>query len=346
MNNKKLIISLIIIIFLSIPVAIIFGTAHISFSDTYQIFIKNILRRSERVVDPVHQSIIWELRVPRVLAAMIVGGSLAAMGCIMQAMTGNIMADPYILGVQSGAAMFAAFSLAFASYFSFLGVVNLVLFAFIGAILTTAVVYAISLKKKDFSPHTLILVGIAISMFCSAVTQLILVFAPDNSKVRSIVFWTMGGFGSVRWNQIPVIAVIFFIGWIIVYLLSEQLNILSLGKETAKVLGVRTERLSRILIVVSSLIVGTMVSISGSIGFVGLVIPHIARRLVGYNHKKLVPIATLLGALLLIWADIIARVIVSPKELPIGVITSILGVPFFLKIVLRGRIGDVRKSSD
>ncbi|EHO19431.1 hypothetical protein HMPREF9466_01362 [Fusobacterium necrophorum subsp. funduliforme 1_1_36S] len=200
--------------------------------------------------------------------------------------------------------------------------------AFIGAMVAMVFVYIISSRDKFKSNSTLILTGISIAMLCNAIIQLIIAFAPDNAKIRGIVFWTMGGLGGTHWEDIPVLFIVSIIGFIITYILAEQLNIISMGEETAIILGVQLDRLNRILLVSVSVMVGAIVSISGSIGFVGLIIPHIVRKLIGSDHKKLIPIATLTGALFLVWTDIVSRIIVAPKELPIGVLTSLIGVPF------------------
>ena len=229
--------------------------------------------------------------------------------------------------------MFAAFSIAFLGKIPILGAISTNLMAFIGAMLSMAVVYIIAAKEKGYSSSTLVLTGISVSMLCSAITQLIISFAPDNSKVRGIVFWMMGGLGGVHWEDVPFAIIAVIIGFVIALLLAEQLNIISMGKETAVILGIKVKQLNKILLITVSMVVGVLVSISGSIGFVGLIVPHITRKITGANHKALLPVASLLGALFLLWADAVSRVIFAPKELAIGVLTSLIGVPFFLYIM-------------
>lgn len=329
---KKLCAVLLLLLIISIPLATFFGTAEFSFKEVvdvyrYHMFGDNILE------DMNWDSIIWNLRFPRILVAIAVGGGLAITGTVIQAMTNNVMAEPYTLGIQSGAGMFAAFGIAFLNTFSILSFIGVKVLAFIGAMISMFLVYAISSRDRNRSVTTLILTGISISMLCNAATQLIISFAPDNAKVRGIVFWMMGGLGGSRWEDVPLSFIVFVIGFVIVYILAEQLNIISMGFETATILGVQTRTVYRILFFVVSMIVGVLVSISGSIGFVGLIIPHISRRIIGANHRALLPFTALLGSLFLVWADTVARTIAAPKELPIGVLTSLVGVPMFLFIM-------------
>lgn len=319
---------------LSLPISTFFGTADLGFHEVLTVY-RYHLFGDVPLEDMGWDSIVWNLRLPRMLVAIAVGGGLAVTGCVMQAMTGNAMAEPYILGIQAGAAMFAALSIAF-SIFSRVGV-NLL--AFIGAMVAMVVVYGISAGDKGKSGSTLVLTGISISMLCNAFTQLIIAFAPDNAKVKGIVFWMMGGLGGVRWGDTLPALFIYVLGFGVIYVLVEQLNILSMGSETAVILGVQIRRLNKILFVMTSLIVGVLVSISGSIGFVGLIVPHIVRRFVGSNHKQLIPVSALFGSLFLIWADTISRTVAAPKEVPIGVLTSLIGVPFFLFIMRKRNKG-------
>lgn len=334
MKKYKLIcIIIFLLILLSIVLATFIGSADIKFAQVIDIYKFKLHFSNTDLDDMGLYSIIWNIRLPRAIVAVLVGGGLALTGCIMQALTGNVMAEPYTLGIQSGAGMFAAFSIAFFSQIPILGILGTNTLAFIGAMISMIFVYIISSRDKAKSNSNLILIGISISMLCNAIIQLIIAFAPDNAKIRSIVFWTMGGLGGAHWEDISLLFIVSIIGFIITYALAEELNIISMGEETAIILGVQLHKLNKILLVCVSVMVGAIVSISGSIGFVGLITPHIVRKIVGSDHKKLIPAATLTGALFLVWTDIVSRVIVAPKELPIGVITSLIGVPFFLFII-------------
>lgn len=324
---------LFILIMLSIILATFIGSAETGISKVIDIYKYHLPFFDVTIDDMGLHSIIWNIRLPRAIIAVIVGGGLALTGCVIQALTGNVMAEPYTLGIQSGSGMFAAFTIAFFAKIPFLSLFSTHLFAFIGAMVALILVYTISSANKFKSSSTLILTGISIAMLFNAIIQLIIAFAPDNAKIRGIVFWTMGGLGGSHWEDIPVLFIVFIIVFAITYFLSEQLNIIFMGEETAIILGVNIERLNRILLISVSIMIGAIVSISGSIGFVGLIIPHIIRKLVGSDHRKLLPVAALTGSLFLVWMDIVSRVIAAPKELPIGVLTSLIGVPFFLFII-------------
>lgn len=330
-DYKKVSLVILVLIIISIPLSTFLGSADLGFKEVLEVYKYHFF--SGVLDDMSLNSIVWNVRLPRIIAAIAVGGGLALTGVIMQAITGNIMAEPYTLGIQSGAGMFAAFSIAFLGKIPILGAISTNLMAFIGAMLSMAVVYIIATKEKGYSSSTLVLTGISVSMLCSAITQLIISFAPDNSKVRGIVFWMMGGLGGVHWEDVPFAIIAVIIGFVIAVLLAEQLNIISMGKETAVILGIKVKQLNKILLITVSMVVGVLVSISGSIGFVGLIVPHITRKITGANHKALLPVASLLGALFLLWADAVSRVIFAPKELAIGVLTSLIGVPFFLYIM-------------
>ena len=332
-DYKIMCVLCLILILFSIPLATFFGVAEFSFGDVLSVY-RYQLFGGEALEHQTLHSIVWNLRLPRILAAIAIGGGLALTGAIIQAITGNIMAEPYTLGIQSGAGLFAAFSIAFLNF----GGLETSLFAFAGAMTVTAVVYILSLRNHH-SQTTLILTGVAISMLSSALTSLIIAFAQSPQKVKGITFWMMGALGGVRWAHIPLVFFVYILGLVVSYVLCEHLNILSMGGDTAAILGVDIKNVVRILFLTSSLLVGVFVSISGSIGFVGLIIPHVVRRIVGTNHSKMIPTAALLGSLFLIWADTFSRTIAAPQELPIGVLTALIGVPFFLYIMNRGNKG-------
>ena len=330
-NYKKVSLVIFVLIIISIPLSTFLGSADLGFREVIEVYKYHFF--SVTLEDMSLNSIVWNVRLPRILVAIAVGGGLAMTGSIMQAITGNIMAEPYTLGIQSGAGMFAAFSIAFWGKIPILSTLSTNLMAFIGAMFSMVIVYFIASKERGYSNSKLVLTGISISMLCSAITQLIISFAPDNSKVRGIVFWMMGGLGGVHWEDVPFAVIAVIIGFIVAIILAEQLNIISMGKETAVILGVKVKRLDKILLITVSMVVGVLVSISGSIGFVGLIIPHITRKITGANHKALLPVTSLLGAFFLLWADTVSRVIFAPRELAIGVLTSLVGVPFFLYIM-------------
>ncbi|HJJ47371.1 MAG TPA: iron chelate uptake ABC transporter family permease subunit [Methanocorpusculum sp.] len=273
--------------------------------------------------DTVHK-IFLDIRLPRVLGACLVGLGLAAAGCAMQGLFRNPMADPYILGTSAGGSLGAACAIAF------LGGMFLPVFAFAGSLLSTILVYIISKRNGRMSVETVLLSGIAISLFLSALLSFIMYLS--GGSLQKIMFWTMGGLWNMSWSQVGT-GLLVLIGCAVLFFFSRDLNILTLGEEDAIHLGVNTERLKKLLLLVSAFITAVAVSISGCIGFVGLIIPHIMRSFTGPDHRILLPASMLSGALLLIWADTLARTL--PAEIPVGIITAFLGAPFFIYLLRR-----------
>ena len=326
---------LIVLIIVSIPVSIFFGSANLEPADVLMVLQSKIA--PEKYADVgigTKNVIIWNLRLPRILLAIAAGCALSVCGVAMQATTRNIMAEPYTLGVSSGASAFAAL------YISRIeGVYNLPISvniaAFIGAFFSLMLVYSLASRRSYASNYKLILTGIIISMIFTAIRQFIVATTYNPNKVTSITMWEMGAFGAARWDNIFLPIILTVIGTVVLIFVSEQLNILSVGEQTAVTLGVSIKTIQRIVIVVTSVMVGIIVANSGLISFVGLIIPHIVRKIVGPDHRKVMPITALLGALFMIWTDVIARTIIAPDELAIGVLTSLIGGPFLLVLMLR-----------
>lgn len=271
------------------------------------------------------QKLLFEVRLPRVCGAVLVGLGLAAAGCAMQGLFRNPMADPYIIGTSSGGALGAAFAIVF------LGGLLMPVLAFAGATLSTIVVYVISLRNGRVAVETLLLSGIAVSLFLSAVFSFIMYIS--GNSLHQIMFWMMGGFWNVYWDDV-LLGLLIPAACVVLFVFSRDLNVMALGEEEAVHLGVNTERMKRILLLVSSFITGIAVSIAGCIGFVGLIIPHVMRILTGPDHRILLPASMMAGAILLMWADTAARTL--PVEIPVGIITAFFGAPFFIYL-LRGR---------
>jgi iron complex transport system permease protein len=271
------------------------------------------------------QKLLFEVRLPRVIGAILVGLGLAAAGCLMQGLFRNPMADPYILGTSSGGALGAAVAIVFFGGF-FMPV-----FAFTGAIVSTAVVYLISLRNGRVTVETLLLCGIAVSLFLGACLSF-LMYISGNS-LQQIMFWMMGGFWNIYWDDVAL-GLLLPLACVVVYYFSRDQNVMALGEEEAVHLGVNTEKTKRWLLLISAFITGIAVSIAGSIGFVGLIVPHIMRIATGPDHRILLPASMMAGAILLMWADTAARTL--PVEIPVGIITAFLGAPFFVYL-LRGR---------
>ena len=286
--------------------------------------------------DQAIDSIVWELRVPRGLLALIVGAGLALAGVAMQTLVRNPLADPYLLGVSAGASVGATAILTF-GMLSSLGLYALSGGALIGALVATATVYAITMAQGGLTPLRLILSGVVLSSAFSAMASFLVFKGPDARAAQGVMFWMLGSVAGAQWNKLALPFAIVIIGGIALMLLSNQLDALAAGPDTAAALGVRVGVLRQALFFIQALLVGAMVAVAGGIGFVGLVIPHLARMMVGSLHWRLLPISMATGALFLLWVDVIARISAPPQEIPLGVVTGVLGAPLFLVLMGRGR---------
>lgn len=282
-------------------------------------------------VDPVDRMIILNLRLPRIIVSILVGLVLAVAGVIYQALFRNPMADPYVIGTSSGAALGATLAYLLNLNLSFLGLTSLPVLAFTGSMLSTAFVYRISKTGKKAPTTILLLSGIAVASFFSAVTTLLMIL--NRSELHQIFFFLMGGFFNCRWRQVYIILPFAVLGLIISAFFYRELDIMLMGDEKAYHLGLEEGRLQLEMIISASLLVAAAVSVAGIIGFVGLVVPHMARLVVGPLHRRLLPVSALTGGVFLLAADTIARSIVAPIELPVGIITAFIGAPFFLYLL-------------
>ncbi|CAH1667194.1 Hemin transport system permease protein HmuU [Hyphomicrobiales bacterium] len=286
--------------------------------------------------------VILNIRLPRTLLGLMVGASLAVCGALMQGLFRNPLADPGLVGVSSGAALAAAIVIVlgerFLPYLPFatLPFVALPIAAFLGGLLFTYVLYVLSSGSGRTSVATLLLAGVALGAMAGAVTGL-LTFLSNDQQLRDLTFWSLGSLGGATWTKVTTILPAFIPLAIALPFLGRSLNALSLGEAEAFHLGLPVERIKRIVIVVVALAVGAAVASAGVIGFIGIVVPHLLRLAIGANHKVLLPASALLGAALLLASDILARLIVSPAELPIGILTAAIGAPFFLWLLLARR---------
>lgn len=285
-------------------------------------------------ITPQHQQIVWLIRMPRVLLAALVGAGLAVVGTIMQAMVRNPLADPYLLGVSSGASVGAVAVLAFGALAS-AGMYALTAGAFAGALAATVAVYLLARSQGRIHATRLILGGVAIGYVLAGVTSLITLSSGQRDLASALLTWTLGSLAGTQWEELGIPAAVLAAGLLWLGLQTRPLNALLAGDEAAATLGVDTARLRRALFLVVSLLTGTMVAVSGAIGFVGLIVPHAARMLVGTDHRRVLPVAALAGALLLVLVDLVARTAFAPMELPVGVITSLIGGPFFVWMLVR-----------
>ena len=277
-------------------------------------------------------AIIWEVRLPRVLLGAIVGTALGVAGVTLQALVRNPLAEPYILGVSSGASTGAAMAILF-GVGSWLGAESVSLMAFLGAFGALALVLVLARSTGRITPSRMIVAGVAVGYLLSATTSLLILFADSAEGARAVMFWLLGSLANADWSTLPIGYLGMGAGMVLVYWWRRRLDLLALGDETAMASGIDPGRTRMVLVVVVALCVGFAVSLSGGIGFVGLAAPHIARRIVGPVHRHLVPASATLGAIILVWADVAARMVLQPRELPIGVVTGVLGAPVLVALV-------------
>ncbi|WP_291794668.1 iron ABC transporter permease [Brevibacterium sp.] len=277
---------------------------------------------------------LWEVRFPRVAMTILVGAALAIAGALMQGIFGNPLAEPGVVGVSSGAAVGASFSILFG--FTFLGSFTTPLFAFLAGLATTALVYGLARAHGRTEVVTLILTGVAVNAVAGAAISFIVFKAPTSAR-EQIVFWQMGSFNGSRWEQVSVILPIIIAGIAASLFLARQLDLLALGEKSARHLGVNVERLRMLAMIYVALLVSAAVAFAGIIAFVGLVVPHLVRMLIGPGHRALLPASVLGGAVLLVIADLGARTLVEFADLPIGMLTSLVGGPFFFYLLRRSR---------
>lgn len=277
------------------------------------------------------ETIIIDIRMPRVLLAALVGSATAVSGVTLQGLFKNPMADPAVIGISSGAAVGGALAIVLGVS---IGIFTIPVFAFIGAVGAVFLVFNIARVGGKVPVDALLLSGIAIATFLSAITSLLMYISGED--LHQIVYWLMGGLWARSWYHIAIVFFPISLGIAGIYIFARDMNVMLLGEESAQHLGISVENVKRILLVLVALIAGMAVAVSGIIGFVGLIIPHIVRIMMGPDHKILIPASALSGAIFLIWADTIARTIASPTEIPVGIITALFGAPFFLYL-LRSR---------
>ena len=288
---------------------------------------------------PMQESVLLSIRLPRVCLALLTGAALAASGAALQGLFRNPLADPGLIGVSSGAALTAAATIVLAASIvghlpPFLAGYILPLAAFIGGLAATLIVYRIANRDGRTEVATMLLAGIALNAIASAGIGCLMFFS-DDQQLRDINFWLLGSLGSVTWDGLGPVAPVILIPTVLLALVARQLNALLLGETAALHLGFDVERLKRTIIVLVALCVGASVALTGIIGFVGLVVPHLVRLMIGPDHRALMPASILLGAALLLVADLAARTVVLPAELPISILTSLVGGPFFLWLLVR-----------
>lgn len=323
----------------SVILGIGLGPVSISFSDVYRVMfhrLSGIFTGQTAPLESIREStqnIVWFLRAPRVLLGALIGAALTLSGVGMQAFTKNPLAEPYVLGISSGASLGAVLAMLLGVSVPVLGKLSVSMGAFVGALVSIMLVYLLAKSRGSVTPIRLILVGVAVSAMFQAFTNYIVYTAPDDAAVREATFWMLGGLGSAEWEDLPLLLCLVPPAFLLMLALSKSLNAMMMGDSSAITLGVNLNVVRNLLIVVTAFLTASSVAVSGCIGFVGLVIPHLIRSVVGPDHRKLIPISTLTGAIFLIWVDVGARMIKPPAELPIGILTAFLGAPLFLWMI-------------
>lgn len=316
--------------------AVMVGSVDITTSFIWEVLFLKLGILSETAASTAQSVIIWEIRLPRVVLAAIVGAALSISGAAIQALVKNSIADPYILGVSSGASV-GATSVILLGAFSALGVYALSLAAFLGAILSVLIVFLLARVNGRTSVIRLLLAGIAVSMVLSAITNFMLMMSKQQGGIQAVMHWMLGSLAGAKWSNLGIPFFTLLLVFILLFMNYRQLNALLLGEETAATLGISLDRFRIFIILLVSLLTGVVVAVSGSIGFVGLIIPHIVRMMVGSNYKVVIPVSALIGAIFLVWADIAARMAIAPEEMPLGIITAICGSPFFIWMLRRSQ---------
>lgn len=325
----------IVIVLIAIAIAASFGSADLSIKNSLKLMldkvpiIRNLIDTSD--VKDIYHTILWNIRMPRIFLSILTGGGLALVGSAYQGVFRNPLADPHILGVSSGAALGATIGLLTGISVRWYGLGTTGIFAFIGAIVTVFFVYYIAKGGRANSVTNMLLTGTAISTMLSAMISLLMTF--HREQLEKVYMWTLGSFSAATWTKVMFLACIVVVCGSILYYFNRDLNLMLTGEEEASCLGVEIERVQKIVIVFSSILVAGCVSVSGIIGFVGLIIPHCVRLIRGSDYKRLIPYSFYFGGIFLLICDTIARTIAAPTELPVGVITSIIGAPYFIVLL-------------
>jgi iron complex transport system permease protein len=337
---RLVVVGLLALLVLTIGLAVTIGPTSISLARVWAIVAHHVVPGvfGDRHASPAHEEIVWDLRLPRVLLGGVVGAGLAVVGAALQALVRNPLADPYVFGITSGAAVGATAVIVFGV--TLLGAFSLSVAAFIGAMVAFVLVLLLAHARGATSPARLILAGVAVAYTMSAISSAMLYFRAsqeaDAGAAQQVLFWLLGGLSAATWSDVVLPGAAVVGGTLVLILQARSLNALLVGDETAVTLGIDLGRFRKQLFTLTALMTGVMVAVSGGIGFVGLMLPHAVRMLVGPDHRRVLPVCVLLGAIFLIWADVLARTVAAPQEIPIGIITALFGAPLFA-VILRSR---------
>ena len=334
------VLTLLVILVGSIMISVTLGSAKISVSEVYKVLgykLLGIKAYSEYSSGPMHD-VVWVIRFPRVVLAIAIGMSLSISGVVMQAIVKNPLADPYILGISSGASLGATFAimLGFGAVLggNFVGVM-----AFIGALLVSFGVLLLANIKGSATSSKLILAGMALSAVCSSFSNFIIYIANDKTGMQSVTYWLLGSLAGAKWETDIIILPIVIIACLFFWSRYRVLNLMLLGDDVSITLGTDLHKPRHIYLIITSIMIGLSVYCAGVIGFVGLIIPHAVRMIFGTDHKKLIPISALVGSIFMIFADALSRIIIPNSEIPIGILISMVGAPVFIYLMVKKSYG-------
>lgn len=334
-HAARWLIGMVITLLITIVVAIGLGPVFVAPEQVVQIVGHHLIGQpADQTWSVSSDAIIWEVRTPRVLLGAIVGATLAICGMALQAIIRNPLAEPYILGVSAGASTGAAAAILFGAG-ALLGGISTSMVAFLGAAAAMFLVMLIARANGVVSPGRLLVAGVAVGYLLSSFTSLLILFADSAQSAQAVVFWLLGSLAQAEWATLPVVGIVTLLTFGLMCLWRRRLDLLALGDETARSLGVDPGRTRTVLVLAVALCVGASVAVSGGIGFVGLAVPHMARRFVGVTHALGLPASALLGAAMLVWADVLARLLLQPREMPIGIVTGLIGAPVLVVLVRR-----------
>ena len=325
-----------LLLLLALLLSIAVGSVFIPIKDIFTVFLERFNGNTNLSKQlQTYTNIIFNLRLPRTFLVALTGAALAVSGGAYQGLFYNPLADPYLIGVASGAGLGAILAITLQWPNSLLGYLAIPASAFLGALLTVFIVYQLARAGRSLAVTNLILAGVAVSAFASAFTSFLLINA--SGEIRRAIVWLMGGSTLVGWKPVVAVAPYIFIGIIILFLTGYQLNVLQFGEEQAQQLGVHVKKVRNLIIIAATLTTAAAVAFSGIIGFVGLIVPHVIRNLWGNEYQRLLPLSVLAGAFFLLISDVLARILMAPQELPVGIITALFGAPFFLYILKKSK---------
>ncbi|MCC4315978.1 iron ABC transporter permease [Streptomyces samsunensis] len=316
-------------------VGISIGAVNVPLGDVWRIVLHHITGAGSAHSDPALDQIVWNFRTPRVVLAAVVGAGLGVSGAVLQTVVSNPLADPIVLGFSYGATLGAVLVITLGGGAALAGL-GVSAAAFLGAIAAGVLVFALGQRRGRLAPTRLVLAGVAVGyVFLSATSYVQLQATP--AELRTVMFWMLGSVTGAQWSQLPTVTAVVVVTTTLLTLFGRRLNALLAGDESATALGVDVNRLRAVLLVLTALLTGTVIAVAGSIGFVGLMIPHLVRLTTGADHRRLLPLTALLGAVYLVLVDLLSRTLNRPNEIPLGILTALLGAPFFLWLLRRNK---------